>query len=122
MKVSSLFPVLPARNLAESRDFYQGLGFMVGYADPRFLLLCWPDQPVLQLAFQQEGKRSRRRPLSRLAIEVTDVEAVYALLKDRGLAIESDIHDEIWGQRQFTILDPDKRPVDFFTQTEMAGP
>lgn len=53
-----------------------------------------------------------------LALEVEDVDAVYAMLKDKGMPIWQELEDLPWEQRQFSIRAPDGRLIEIFSQVE----
>lgn len=106
--------------LAATKSFYtEVLGFGVSFENEFYLLLHTPDrsaeisfllpnhpsqQPVFQKAFQNQGLY--------LTIEVDDVDALYASLKKKKIAMEIDIRDEPWGDRHFAILDPNGIGID----------
>ncbi|RED53241.1 VOC family protein [Aestuariispira insulae] len=117
MRIVSLFPVFPTKCLEECRQFYQNLGFQISYEDDFFLHLSWRENPLLQIGFK---KAQTVRPSNHgiLALEVEDVDAVYALLKDKGMRIEQELEDLPWQHRQFSIRAPDGQSVEVFTQTE----
>jgi predicted enzyme related to lactoylglutathione lyase len=41
-----------------------------------------------------------------LSIEVDDVDAVYARVKDAGCTVVHELRNEPWGVRRFFIIDP----------------
>lgn len=106
--------------LAATKTFYtEVLGFGVSFENEFYLLLHTPDrsaeisfllpnhpsqQPVFQKAFQNQGMY--------LTIEVGDVDALYAQLKKKKVAIEIDIRNEPWGDRHFAIVDPNGIGID----------
>lgn len=106
--------------LAATKKFYtEVLGFGVSFENEFYLLLHTPDrsaeisfllpnhpsqQPVFQKAFQNQGMY--------LTIEVDDVDALYAQLKKKKVAIEIDIRNEPWGDRHFAIVDPNGIGID----------
>jgi catechol 2,3-dioxygenase-like lactoylglutathione lyase family enzyme len=115
--------------LAATKIFYtEVLGFGVSFENEFYLLLHTPDrsaeisfllpnhpsqQPVFQKAFQNQGLY--------LTIEVDDVDALYASLKKKKIAMEIDIRDEPWGDRHFAILDPNGIGIDIVKYSPPAN-
>ena len=51
----------------------------------------------------------------RVAIEVDDVDALYARVVRAGVEVVDPLADRPWGQRSFETLDPNGLPLVFFT-------
>jgi catechol 2,3-dioxygenase-like lactoylglutathione lyase family enzyme len=114
--------------LAESKAFYtQYLGFGVTFENEFYLLLHTPNrqaelsfllpshptqQPVFHKAFNGQGMY--------LTIEVDDVDALYATLKQKGVPISFPLRDEPWGDRHFAIVDPNGIGIDLVRYTPPA--
>lgn len=113
--------------LTETRAFYvEKLGFDVVFENDFFILLAGYGD---QISFLQPDHASQE-PLFRpafggrgvyLTIDVEDVDAEYARLKSRGVAIEVDLRDEPWGDRHFAVVDPNGVGIDFVRYTAPAG-
>lgn len=113
-------------NLNDTRDFYtQKLGFGITFENEFFILLHTPNQsaeisflqpnhpsqkPIFQKAFNGEGVY--------LTIEVNNVDQIYEQVKKKGIDIEIEIRDEVWGDRHFAIIDPNGIGIDFVTHTK----
>ncbi|MBL6447270.1 VOC family protein [Fulvivirga sp. 29W222] len=111
------------RKLKETRKFYtEVLGFGVTFENEFYLLMHTPNkqaelsfllpnhptqQPIFQPAFEGKGMY--------LTIEVDDVDAIYREIKQKNVEIIIDIRDEAWGDRHFTIQDPNGIGVDIVT-------
>ena len=109
--------------LAETKTFYTTvLHFGVTFENDFYLLLHTPDksaelsfllpnhpsqQPLFQKPFAGEG--------AYLTIEVADVDAVYADLKKKNVAIKIERRNEPWGDRHFAIQDPNGIGIDIVT-------
>jgi uncharacterized glyoxalase superfamily protein PhnB len=50
-----------------------------------------------------------------LTIEVERVDEWYVKLKDKGSELKVDLRDEHWGDRHFTIQDPNGIAIDIVT-------
>ena len=111
--------------LGETKEFYTTvLGFTVKFENEWFILLQTPDgedmisflqpghpsqQPVFQAAFPGKGVY--------LTIEMEDVDEVYEKIKKKRIPIEVELRNETWGDRHFTIVDPNGIGVDIVTYT-----
>lgn len=47
-----------------------------------------------------------------VAVDVADVDAEYVRIKSLGVPIESELRDELWGDRHFVIVDPNGIGID----------
>ena len=105
-------------NVVDSKEFYVRLfGCNVLYDSDWFVLLQLGGG---ELGFMLPGLDTQA-PLFRsrfdgnglwITIDVDDVDAEYARIKDMGLSIEVELRDEPWGDRHFAIIDPNGIGVD----------
>ncbi|MED1723892.1 VOC family protein [Brevibacillus parabrevis] len=124
MKVSSFYPVILSRQVAESARFYgEHFGFdLVFEADwyvslkhsngdfPFELAILHPDHDTIP-----SGYRTSTQGLI-LNFEVNDVDAEYdKLIQKAGLPVHLDIRDEPFGQRHFITSDPNGVLIDVIT-------
>ena len=109
--------------LAETKQFYTGqLGFGVTFENEFYLLLHTPDhraeisfllphhpsqQPVFHEPFSGKGMY--------LTIEVDQVDEWHSQLVSSGVKPVVDLRDEPWGDRHFTIMDPNGIAIDMVT-------
>ena len=109
--------------LAETKHFYTRLlDFGVTFENEFYLLMHTPDrsaeisfllpdhpsqQPIFHSPFTGQGMY--------LTIEVELVDEWYAKLKDKGAELKVDLRDEPWGDRHFTIQDPNGIAIDMVT-------
>jgi uncharacterized glyoxalase superfamily protein PhnB len=109
--------------LAETKQFYTRLlDFGVTFENEFYLLMHTPDrsaeisfllpnhpsqQPIFHSPFTGQGLY--------LTIEVERVEEWYTKLKDKGAELKVDLRDEPWGDRHFTIQDPNGIAIDIVT-------
>lgn len=112
--------------LQETKEFYtKVLNFGVTFENDFYLLLHTPSKseeisfllpnhpsqkPIFQSAFNGKGVY--------LTIEVENVDEVYKQLKEKGVPIEVDIRDEVWGDRHFAIVDPNGIGIDIVKYTQ----
>ncbi len=113
--------------LAETKAFYTNvLNFGGTFENEFFILMHTPDKsaeisfllpnhpsqkPIFQTPFTGQGVY--------LTIEVEDVDQVYQGLIKKGVTIEFEIRDEVWGDRHFAIVDPNGVGIDI---VEYAAP
>ena len=109
--------------IAETKAFYTNtLGFGVTFENEFYLLLHTPNKQA-ELSFLQPNHPSQKAIFQPpyegkgvyLTIEVEDVDKVYTDLKNKGVAIEIELRDEIWGDRHFAIIDPNGIGIDVVT-------
>ncbi len=109
--------------LAETKQFYTRLlDFGVTFENEFYLLMHTPDrsaeisfllpdhpsqQPIFHSPFTGQGMY--------LTIEVERVDEWYAKLNDKGAELKVDLRDEPWGDRHFTIQDPNGIAIDIVT-------
>lgn len=109
--------------LAETKRFYtEILDFGVRFENDFYLLLHTPNdraeigfllpnhptqRPLFQPAYPGRG--------AYLTIEVDDVDAHYARIRERGANIAIELRDEPWGDRHFAIVDPNGLGIDIVT-------
>ena len=112
---------LPTNDLKKTRAFYESLGFEEIYAtrneqageDVSFLRLG-----DLTLEVYENGRAEMRLgAIDHLALDVTDVDAVYAQVQKLGYLVVSDgiefLHFWKNGVRFFTILGPNRERIEF---------
>jgi len=109
--------------LAETKQFYTRLlDFGVIFENEFYLLMHTPDrsaeisfllpnhpsqQPIFHSPFTGQGMY--------FTIEVERVDEWYVKLKDKGSELKVDLRDEPWGDRHFTIQDPNGIAIDIVT-------
>lgn len=101
-------PILPARDLSRTREFYESLGFTSGYADAHYDILRRGNLVVhLEAHADLEPATNHTSCYWR----VGDADALYGEFAALGLPHEgspslSEPCDEPWGMREFTLKDP----------------
>lgn len=112
--------------IAETKQFYTDiLDFGVSFENEFYLLMHTPNH-ASEISFLQPHHPSQeaifQTPSSGqgtyFTIEVEDVDALYKIIKDKGVKIEIDIRDEVWGDRHFAIVDPNGIGIDIVTYAE----
>ncbi len=106
--------------LTETKAFYiEKLGFGITFENDFYLLMHTPNQsaevsfllpnhptqqPIFHIPFDGKGIY--------ITIEVDDLDNLYKTLKSKGADIKVDLREESWGDRHFTIVDPNGISID----------
>ncbi|WP_109005181.1 VOC family protein [Streptomyces rishiriensis] len=109
MTVRRVVPVLRSDTVRESREFYGLLGFEEVMNHGWIMTLAPPSAPAAQISFMTADRTAPLTP--DLSVEVDDVDAAYALVRDSGAEIVHPLQDEEWGVRRFFVRDPGGRVV-----------
>lgn len=116
--------------LAASRDFYtRHFGFQVVFENDWYIHLRQPSDgfeiglvqpehptqpPVFRAAFAGGGIW--------MNLEVEDVDAEYARIQAAGLPVAVTLRDEPWGERHFTVTDPNGVAVNVSFMAQQPEP
>ncbi|EMF00530.1 VOC family protein [Streptomyces mobaraensis NBRC 13819 = DSM 40847] len=109
MAVRRVVPNVQTESVQENRDFYGLLGFEEVMNHGWIMTLASASDPAAQVSFMARDKTAPVVP--DLSIEVDDVDAAYAAVRDSGAEIVHVLQDEEWGVRRFFVRDPDGRVV-----------
>lgn len=115
--------------LSETKSFYkENLGFKIKIENEFYLLLKTPNEkdtlsfllpnhptqhPFFHKPFLGEGMY--------LTIEIDNVDKLYEEIKRKGVEIKVDLRDEPWGERHFSIEDPNGIGIDIVKYIEPHG-
>lgn len=111
--LTALIPKLPMRDMAATRAYYvDQLGFIVGGQYPGYLIV---ERDGMELHFFLSAELDPLTNDGQVYIRVTDIDAVYRSLVDRGVSIHPNgaLSTKPWGQREFAVLDPDHNLLTF---------
>lgn len=112
--------------LQETKKFYsQVLDFGVSFENDFYILLHTPDKST-ELSFLKPNHPSQKPIFQKafdgrgvyLTIEVEDIDNLYTQMKRKQIPIEIDIRDEVWGDRHFSIVDPNGIGIDLVRYTK----
>ena len=109
MAVRRVMPIIQSQAAQESREFYGLLGFEEVMNLGWIMTLASPSSPAAQVSVMTEDKTGPVTP--DMSVEVDDVEAAYAAMRDSGAEIVHPLQDEEWGVRRFFVRDPNGRVV-----------
>jgi hypothetical protein len=112
---TSITPKLPMRNKAITQAFYVNqLGFSVfGTTVYDYYLMVEKDQ--LQLHFFEHNTLNPLENYSQVYIRTNNIEALYKQAIDHKITMPALGHLETkpWGQKEFSIIDPDHNLLTF---------
>lgn len=109
MTVRRVVPNIASEAWDESREFYGTLGFQEVMNQGWIMTLASPDVPAAQISLMTADLTAPVVP--DISVEVDDVDAAYAALRDSGAEIVHPLQDEEWGVRRFFVRDPTGRVV-----------
>lgn|SRR5574341_427198 len=124
----SVFPVLSVKDYDASLKFYtEKLGFTNDFtAAPdgihKFGIFRMGQTTSLMLGMDSEPlKRPGEGVVLMFYPEDFDIDAYYEQVKSRGVAITDEIKTEYWGDRVFSIKDPDGYQLSFAKTIEQVS-
>lgn len=109
MAVHRVMPVFQSDAVQENREFYGLLGFEEVMNHGWIMTLASPSTPAAQVSFMTADRTAPVTP--DMSVEVDDVDAIYAIVRDSGAEIVHPLQDEEWGVRRFFVRDPNGRVV-----------
>jgi uncharacterized glyoxalase superfamily protein PhnB len=109
VSIRRAMPDIRSEAMEESRDFYELLGFEEVMNFGWVITLASPDNPTAQVTLMSHDKTAPVVP--DMSVEVDDVDAAYAVMRERGAEIVHPLQDEEWGVRRFFVRDPNGRVV-----------
>ncbi|MEU5343836.1 MULTISPECIES: VOC family protein [unclassified Streptomyces] len=109
MSIRRVMPDIRSEAMEESRDFYGLLGFEEVMNLGWVMTLASPSNPTAQVTFMSQDKTAPVMP--DMSVEVDDVDAVHAAMRESGAQIVHPLRDEEWGVRRFFVRDPNGKVV-----------
>jgi uncharacterized glyoxalase superfamily protein PhnB len=109
MTVRRVVPNVRSQAAHRSREFYGLLGFEEVMNHGWIMTLASPASPAAQISFMDGDRTAPVTP--DMSVEVDDVDAAYAAMRESGAQIVHPLQDEEWGVRRFFVLDPDGQVV-----------
>ncbi|MFF8729404.1 VOC family protein [Streptomyces sp. NPDC015171] len=106
MTVRRVVPNIQSEAVRESREFYGLLGFEEVMNHGWIMTLA---SPAAQVSLMTSDKTAPVTP--DMSVEVDDVDAAYAAVRDSGAEIVHPLQDEEWGVRRFFVRDPNGRVI-----------
>ncbi len=112
--LTDINPKLPMRNKAATRDFYLKLGFEdFGREEYDGYLMMKKDH--IQIHFFEFKELDPKENYGQVYIRTDDIDSLYLSVLDKNLSIHPAGHLQTkpWGQREFSMLDPDNNLLTF---------
>ncbi|MFE2030749.1 VOC family protein [Streptomyces hygroscopicus] len=109
MAVRRVVPNVQSQAMAENREFYGLLGLEEVMNLGWIMTLASPTAPTAQISVMTGDKTAPAVP--DLSVEVDDVDAAYAAMRESGAEIVHPLRDEEWGVRRFFVRDPNGRVI-----------
>jgi catechol 2,3-dioxygenase-like lactoylglutathione lyase family enzyme len=109
MSIRRVMPDIRSEAMEESRDFYGLLGLEEVMNLGWVMTLASPSNPTAQVTFMSHDETAPVVP--DMSVEVDDVDAAYAVMRDSGAEVVHPLQDEEWGVRRFFVRDPNGRVV-----------
>lgn len=113
--LTDIHPKLPMRNKAATKDFYTNkLGFKdIGTVDYDGYLLLQKD--AVQIHFFEFNVLDPSENYGQVYIRTNDIDALYHSFLDNKVSIHPNgaLQVKSWGQKEFSILDPDNNLLTF---------
>lgn len=113
--LTDINPKLPMRDKTITRDFYVNkLGFTdIGSADFDGYLIVQKDN--IQIHFFQFSELDPKENYGQVYIRTSDIEKLYKSMTDDKITIHPAGHLQAkpWGQKEFSLLDPDNNLLTF---------
>ena len=113
--LTEIHPKLPMRNKTITQDYYVNkLGFQVfGMADFDGYLMVQKDN--VQIHFFEFKALDPKENYGQVYIRTDDIDIFYQSLLDKKTSIHPNGHLQIksWGQKEFSLLDPDNNLLTF---------
>lgn len=116
---NSAFPVFIVKNLSKAKTFYESnFDFKVAFKNEWYLHLV--SNSGIQVAFMLPDQKTQpdffRQSYTGkgviFSLEVNDADSVYSFAKKQSLNIVLDLRSEEWGQRHFSLKDPNGVYID----------
>ncbi|MER5364373.1 VOC family protein [Streptomyces sp. NBC_01768] len=98
-----------AEGMERSAEFYGRLGLREVMNHGWIMTLASASDPTAQLSIMGSDATAPVTP--DLSIEVEDVDAVHAAMRESGAEIVYPLRDEEWGVRRFFVRDPNGQVV-----------
>jgi len=112
--LTSINPKLPMRNKAITKEFYNKLGFeQIGKADYDGYLMIEKDD--VQIHFFEFKELDPKENYGQVYIRTDEIDKLYQFIMNKDLSIHPAGHLQTkpWGQKEFSILDPDNNLLTF---------
>ncbi|CAB5079520.1 hypothetical protein D3OALGA1CA_435 [Olavius algarvensis associated proteobacterium Delta 3] len=125
---NSSFPVFIVQHLGNAKEFYTGyFGFNIAFKNAWYLHLV--SESGVQVGFMLPNQPSQPEIFHKsfsgkgviFSLEVDDVDDAYSQVQAKNLNIVLRLRSEDWGQRHFSVEDPNGVYLDVVQAVEPTG-
>jgi hypothetical protein len=111
--LKDIIPKLPMRDKMLTKEFYLNLLSFELISDYGDYILLKKDQ--IEIHFFEFKSLDPLENYGQVYIRVVDIDKLYKSLLDKSIAIHPNGHLEVkpWGQKEFSLLDPDNNLLTF---------
>jgi len=112
--LTHIHPKLPMRDKITTRKFYvDSLGFQISGGDYDGYLMVQKD--AIQIHFFEFRELDPAENYGQVYIRTNDIDKLYKSFLDKNVAIHPNgkLQAKPWGQKEFSILDPDNNLLTF---------
>ena len=112
--LTEIHPKIPMRNKGTTRSYYLQLGFKeLGNADYSEYLMVERDK--VQIHFFEFKELDPKENYGQVYIRTDNIDKLYQSMLDKKLSIHPNgpLQTKSWGQREFSMLDPDNNLLTF---------
>lgn len=112
--LTEIHPKLPMRDKGATRDYYTRLGFReTGSTEFKEYLMVEKEQ--VQIHFFEFKGLDPGENYGQVYIRTDDIEGLYKFMEEKKISIHPAGHLQAkpWGQREFSLLDPDNNLLTF---------
>ncbi len=113
--LTDINPKLPMRNKAVTRDFYVNkLGFEL-FGSDNYELYLMVQKDSIQIHFFEFKELDPAENYGQVYIRTNDIDALYQSMLDNNVDIHPNgkLQVKPWGQKEFSLLDPDSNLLTF---------
>ncbi|MFN8288031.1 MAG: VOC family protein [Chitinophagales bacterium] len=109
----TVHPKLPMRNKQATRNYYQMLGFNQQGGDYDDYLMLRKDNVEIHFFLFKDVKPEEN--YGQVYIRTNEIEKLYESLVNKGVQIHPNggLQTKPWGQKEFSVLDPDNNLLTF---------
>lgn len=113
--LTDIHPKLPMRNKTITRDFYVNVLEFEIFGTTAFDDYLMVQKDDIQIHFFKFENLNPKENYGQVYIRVDDIEALYKHLLNKKASIHPNGHLQIkpWGQKEFSMLDPDHNLLTF---------
>lgn len=118
--LTDIHPKLPMRNKKVTKEFYLNkLGFQP-FGDTDFNNYLMVEKDKIQIHFFTFHNLNPTENYGQIYIRTTNIDALYQSLLNNQVAIHPNgqLENKPWGQREFSLLDPDNNLLTFGQPTQ----